>query len=361
MTGSGIHFHRIINPLAYLPQVPDRNVSIVHVGEQELNIQCDVLLYNKWTWALSVDQVKAMKVQGTKIVVDVDDHWDIPVWHSQYQHIKDGQIDTKTIEHIRLADVVTCTTKRLAEKVQELNKNVVVIPNALPFDRDQYQPGDRVRAREITGNDKTRFMYMGGRTHRADIDLLSGKFERIGGEKYLTDRAEFLLCGYEPTKQAMYNTREDMEAKNGNYKIKEIQGEYDYMANVFRKTNSFKIYPSVDLENYLNYYDSTDVALVPLVENSWNSYKSELKLVEAGCKHVPVICSAVAPYTDAVLFKQEGVMMVENADQWIDYIRYCIKNPNFVQDQGERLYNWTKENYDLIKVNQLREQVFNSL
>jgi hypothetical protein len=357
---SGIHFHRLVNPLAYLPIEDGVEVELLHIGEQEQRIDCDILIYNKWC-ATPVERIKELQAQGMKVIVDVDDLWYVPKSHPNYPFINDNNIDKLTEEHIKLADLVICTTLRLQDKVRELNKNTAVIPNALPFGRDQYTVGDRVRGRELSANNKTRFMYLAGSTHKKDVDILAGKFERIGGDSHLNSLAEFILCGYNPTYKKVYASREDAERQTNKFTTQETPGEYDHMAAVFRKTKSFKIYPSVDLEYYLNYYDSADVAIAPLCDNTWNSYKSPLKLIEAGCKHIPIICSAVAPYTDIVEFKNEGVMLVERLDQWIAYIRYCTKNPNFVTDEGERLYAWTSEQYDLIKWNRVRQQLFTHL
>ncbi len=351
---SGIHFHRIVNPFAYTEVQPDIKFSIVPVGPLERSGHYDILVYNKWL-AMSPEDIRWAKAAGIKTVVDVDDYWDLPPNHPNYNWFKLGNTPALTVEHIRMADVVTVTTQRLADEItrQGLNKNIVIIPNALPFDRDQYQVGDRARGRELSAHDKTRFMYLGGVTHKEDIDLLDGKFKRIGGDKYLKDNGEWLLCGYNPS-----------YVKNQQGEQKQVKMPYDHMADSFRKCGlgSFRIYPSVDLEYYLNYYDSADVAIVPLVASKWNSFKSTLKIVEAACKHIPVICSRVAPYSDAMEFcNNQGIMWAEKQHEWLDYFRYCIKNPSFVQEQGERLYQWCKDEYDLVKVNQLRLQVFRSL
>ena len=131
------------------------------------------------------------------------------------------------------------------------------------------------------------------------------------------------------------------------------------MKYVFSQTNSFKILPSTNLDDYINYYDQADVALVPLCKSDWNSYKSELKIMEAGCKQIPVICSNVEPYS--TLKGKPGIMWVDTPDDWIKHIRYCIKNPEFVKEQGQALSEWVKEEFDLLKWNETRKQVLKNL
>lgn len=363
-TSSGIHFHRLVNPLAYLPISDDIQIYIVHIG-QEKQLSCDILMYNKWL-GIMPDEVKVLQSAGMKVIVDVDDYWEIPPHHPNYKYFQQAGTPQITIEHIKLANVVTCTTERLRDQILQYNKNVVIVPNALPFDRDQYQPAGRDRAREMSSNDKMRFMYLGGITHKEDIRLLEGKFQRIGGDDYIRNKAEFILCGYTPQYHdvAVYSNPEDYKVKNENFRkeSKQVKHDGDYMTQVFSSTNSFRIYPSVDTDTYLNYYDSADIALAPLQNTFWNSMKSELKVIEAAAKHIPVMCSRVKPYSDMCEFSNNcGILWVENQSDWIELIRYCIKNPEYVKEQGERLYEWISKEYDLIEINKLRMQIFNSL
>ena len=54
-------------------------------------------------------------------------------------------------------------------------------------------------------------------------------------------------------------------------------------------------------------------------------------------------------------------MWVETPDDWIKHIRYCVKNPNFVKDMGHKMSEWVKEEYDLLKWNNVRKEVFKNL
>jgi len=123
-------------------------------------------------------------------------------------------------------------------------------------------------------------------------------------------------------------------------------------------TGSSKILPTTNLVEYINYYDLTDVVLIPLVKSSWNSYKSVLKILEAATKKLPVICSAVEPYIELSDFP--GIMWVNN-NNWLDHIRFSIKNPTAVKDMGEQLAERVWKEYSLDSWNIVRKQVFESL
>ena len=61
--------------------------------------------------------------------------------------------------------------------------------------------------------------------------------------------------------------------------------------------------------------------------------KSNLKLLEAGCKRIPVICSKVHPYIDGNL----PVFHVERQSDWFDYVKDLNKNRGMVKVWGDWL------------------------
>lgn len=70
------------------------------------------------------------QANGTIIVVDLDDDvWELVIEnpiHTSAEHLAAAE------QTLRLADMVTTTNERLAEKILEFNENVVVIPNHVP-------------------------------------------------------------------------------------------------------------------------------------------------------------------------------------------------------------------------------------
>lgn len=348
---SGLCYHRIVNPFEYMPWKEDDKHSMIWIGEGELAINCDILLYNKYI-ATPPDMLRLLKGK-TKIVVDIDDMWKLPPWHPEYTNWVNTGKDKYIEENIKLADLVICTSMLLQDEVRKLNKNTVVIPNGFPYGQENYKPDPQPR-------DKMTFMYMGGVTHLQDVKLLEGKFRRIGSDPWIKERAKFILAGYEKSKRVMYRTKEDRDAQNGNYILEDVTGgPYDHMKAVFSQTGSYDIYPSVGLDEYIDYYDKADVALVPLVDNEWNKYKSTLKVAEAACKEIPVICSKVEPYWPEL--SDAPIMWVEKSDDWIRHIKWCIKNPDKVKEMGKQLSEYCKDKYDLVKLNEVRYNILSTL
>ena len=109
----------------------------------------------------------------------------------------------------------------------------------------------------------------------------------------------------------------------------------------------------------MNLYNNADVSLIPLERNVFTAFKSNLKILEAGCKNIPAICSFVPPYSDEP--RGNVLLFAKNAREWYDHIKYCIKNPTFVKESGIQLGEYVRENYDLTKWNIVRRQIIDSL
>jgi len=350
---SGISYHRIVNPMKYMPWETGDTYQMLWMGEGEIAIDCDVLLYNKYI-TTPIQTLLDKKAQGMKIVLDMDDLWELPTSHPNYQAWESAGHSKLIEEHIRIADIVICTSMILQDKVRAINKNTVVVPNAFPYEQESYI------AQPVQHN-KVTFMYMGGSTHLPDVKLLEGKFRRINSDSFIKNNAEFVLAGYEKSLMKKYRTPQDRDAGNNNYILEHMSnGVYDRMSAVFSYTGSHRVLPTTNLDDYIDYYDQADVALVPLQDNVWNSMKSVLKIAEAGVKNIPVICSKVQPYYPE-LKNCPGILWVETPQDWLEHIKWCIKNPVQVIDMGKQLGDYCREHYELTTWNKTRYQVFKSL
>jgi glycosyltransferase involved in cell wall biosynthesis len=105
-------------------------------------------------------------------------------------------------------------------------------------------------------------------------------------------------------------------------------------------------------------YDA-DVALAPLEANMFTAFKSNLKILEAGCKNLPIICSNVPPYSDEP--PTLGVMYASNTREWVEWFQWCVRNPTAVKELGQQLGQYVREHYDLRKINEHRKQIIESL
>lgn len=148
--GSACDYHRIINPVKYLGMPTTRNINMA-----------TLVVFNRLP-GIGIDFLLELKKSiGFKMICDLDDYWELYEGHYVADNWAKYNVRGNIIRMIKEADAVTVTTDYLGQKVKEFNKNVIVIPNALPYGDDQFA-GKR---QPWSGKVK----YIGGRTHKEDL------------------------------------------------------------------------------------------------------------------------------------------------------------------------------------------------
>lgn len=144
-------FHRVVQSSKYL-----------NIPKTDKPGNSKIYFFNR----IPAHDLKEIKKRGIKIVCDIDDWWHLPRNHYLYNLFENGGMSKRIIESLKMADVVLTTHSKLADKVKDINKNVHVVPNAIPYDKDQFNIG----IQPYSG--KTAFI--GGMSHYKDIELIKG-------------------------------------------------------------------------------------------------------------------------------------------------------------------------------------------
>lgn len=283
---------------------------------------CQVVAFNRG-FHLGYDRAKQLKAAGIKLAMDLDDWVELPNYHPLYQQYKEWGAKN-IIDHLKLADLVTVTTDRLYQKVKEFNINCHVIPNALPFGRDQFKVG------EADKSGLFRFGYTGQSSHLEDVRIMMPSMYKV---RKLKDIA-FKLSGYKD-----HAVWVGMEA-------------------VFKSIPNYTRQNAVPLDEYMTVYDDMHCSVVPLCYNDFNSCKSNLKLLEAAAKKIPCIVSHVPPYRDD---PDAPVLWVQNSNDWYKHMKYLSENRDAAVDMGEALNEWAIQKYSLDHWNKVRFQLYQSL
>lgn len=308
---SGPGFHRIHLPLVMMP---DTDVYITNaVTEDDFEAKRpDWIYYNR---QISDEVLALQKKYHFQIAVDVDDWWHLDPHHIVYDYHVQNNGPAHQIKHLEIADVVTVTHERLAEKVYPYNRNVVILPNAIPA--HDYFP---VRS---TPSEYTRIFWQGSVTHEADIALLRGPIRRLDRTKFMMVMAGFM----------------------------EGQPEWERMASMY--TDGLRlpgvVLPGLDVDKYYSNYQYADVCVAPLVESPFNAMKSNLKILEAAHSGKPCIASAVHPYLD-----MPGVMYVRRQKDWFGW----LNDTDGHQEHAERLAEYCNQHFNYEIINQKRKEVF---
>lgn len=291
--------------------------------EEQLKKGCDILFYNRCANYNTEEQIDNWKKEyGFKIVVDVDDYWLLDPYHISYPVYVQYAIPEMIMRNIEKADLVTCTHARLENVVKQINDKTLIVPNAIP-DHDQFT------VKRIMDSKEVRLFWAGSITHQKDIEILRNPLKRVTGLN-----VNMVLGGYMPNQPAW---DEIVSAYTNGLKIKGklLQGK-----------------PPTE---YYTMYQHADIALVPLKDTVFNSYKSNLKVLEAAHLNIPAIVSRVDPYLD---FPQDTVCYVEHQSDWFKHINRLVNDPVEREWRGNNLKTYASKNFNFYDINRTRLDAF---
>jgi glycosyltransferase involved in cell wall biosynthesis len=322
---SGCGYHRVLLPLGFMEGIKGYVTNIITEDKSE---GWDILLYNRIS-VYDKDWNKAKELLSCKVVLDLDDYWKLPPNHLNHGHYEEfGPRIEKNIGH---SDLVTVTNEALLNKVKQFTDNVIVLPNALPFGRNQFTYDRRK-------SDRVRIFWAGGATHEPDLKLLKNPIQRLIG---LKDKIQMVLGGYCDSDTVSKYVWDRM------FSYFTAGGKLPYM----------KLHGTGPTD-YMQMYENADIMVIPLEDTDWHSCKSNLKILEAASKRIPVIVSNVAPYNQD---KDAPVLWVNNQKDWFSHLNYLINNPDAREYLGNKLYEWAKHKYNLADINRRRFEAFSSI
>lgn len=328
--------------------------------------------------------IKSLQSLGIIMIGDIDDYWLPTKEHPIHQLIIENQMHKKIVDNLKACDYVTTTTELFANEIRKINKNVIVLPNAIDPKEPQFNE-------PTLPSDKVRVGWLGGSSHLHDLKLLEGMVSKLGP---IQDKLQYYVCGFDIRGTVTEINKETGERKQrpikpeetvwvkyeqiftDNYKI--ISPEYKLFLDNFKEEE----YPAVENENYVRVwtrpvdsyarnYSNFDISLAPIKNHIFNRMKSQLKVIEAGFYKKAIIASNVGPYTiDLKHAMKNGeftdgnallVDEVKNHSDWAKYIKKLVDNPNMITDLGERLYETVSQKYDLNIVTKTRAEFYKSL
>ena len=257
-------------------------------------------------------EIAARKSIGFAIVMDLDDSWFLDSDHYLADALKK---ERETIPlALAQADVVTVSTEVLAEIVRAYNENVVVVPNALPFDELQFTLD--------TSTERSGLVYAAGPSHREDARILAD-------------------AGVEGVHLAGFQ---------------EHHAEWAQMKALLPRAQRIYRQP---LPDYMRVYDGRIGALAPLRATPFNAAKSNLKVLEAGAKGKPLVASAVAPYASDL----DGAFLelCSSAADWRASTARILHDAAYAAERGAALAAHVREHYGLAAANKIRRRVIESL
>lgn len=377
----GCGLYRSIEPHTFLEKIyPEFKVDIRFVTEYEPTEQYlkDYQMVHFHRTATNYERMddffKVCKKLGIVTIMDIDDYWFPPQTHPAHKIVKQYGLDKLIMENIKKSDYVTTTTKTFAELIKPLNKNVFVIPNAINSESEQFKI-------KTEPSDKIRIGYLCGSSHLHDVKSMS-VISRIPQDFKNT---QLVLCGFDLRGSVKEINKDTGEVKERPIKPMEtVWYEYEkiftdnyrncspqyksflhkFIKDDFNqwKNESYRRVWTKPISNYASNYNLFDISLAPLIDNTFNNVKSNLKVIEAGFHKKPLIAQNLPPYNEDIIDGENGFLIdtSRNHKDWSKKIKYFINNPEKIKEMGEKLYE-TVQKYEIKEVTKLRGEIYKSL
>lgn len=249
------------------------------------------------------------KKEGVKIVYDVDDNWEQGVKDSNPAadlYSPGSKHSEEVWKMVELADVVTVSTKTLADVVRSRAKEVVVIPNMVPASiwPNVEPPDPKTR----------RILWAGSPSHKADLEIVAPALSRI-----LERNKDVRFCCFgENTPEALLPVKDQVD-----------------------------LVPFIDFGQYYEVLSrlAPHFAIAPLQDNGFNASKSAVKFLEYSACGYHTLMSPVGEYKEIDF---ENRSLVEDS-QWEAAIEWHLTHPDETRQAGANAREWVRKNRCLIK------------
>jgi hypothetical protein len=352
----GVEYHRMVQPHKVLRRhFPEYDFimssSLESAGEEVLN-QTDLVIFSRMIPEGASEKLNEL---NKPFGLDLDDWWYLPKSHISFQDYEQFEIPKKTVASIRDAYFVICTTPILAEKIQPINENVIVIENGIDSEDEVWKP------RKVSSS-RLRFGFTQGNSHYEDIKSISDSVSSCYKDLDFYKNAQIVYCGFYGEdmswrKVTMEQIFELMLTEN--HKALRLYKDYLVDLGTFKKNLNDSDYPykrkwAVDVDVFGNVYNEMDIVIAPLIKNEFNSCKSELKMLEAGFKDCAIMLNHVEPYT--LLATDENSFDL-NKKTFREWTRIILRNPELVAEKKAQLRK-DVERYDLKHLSKKRNELY---
>lgn len=240
-----------------------------------------------------------------RLIYDLDDDpFEVEPLNPAYSIYADPVARDSIAHSIECADLVTCSTEPLAERMSKLNPNVVVLKNHID---------EAVLNIERARRDKIVIGWAGSYSHYRDIPQCTYGWRNAMGR--YKDRVESHMIGA------------DWRRMTKSYSIKEPEFRYSGWTE-----ETTEYYRTIDF----------DIGLAPLLPSLFARCKSHIKALEYAALGIPCIASDVEPYHDFIIPGVTGYLCKTAVDWW-RYLRDLIEDDAMREEMGREAKRWAAQ------------------
>ena len=307
----------------------------------------------------TVKWIKKFQDAGVKVICDIDDYWMPFHGHPARQLAINANIPIQILSGIKAADCVSTTTEFFAKHIRKHNENVVIMPNAIDNSLPMWQPTP-------TQSDRVRVGWIGGSSHELDLKILEGTFNKLLSDPEVRDKIQIVMCGYDTR-----GTMTEVNPVTGEERTRPIRPEesvWNRFEDIFTahgkaQGDQYVRRNTIPITQYGKHYNHLDICLAPLVHNTFNECKSELKLVETGMHSKCLIASDLYMYGELLTHGENGMVVNprRNHKDWYKHIKQLVLDEDLRNKISKNLYDFISIEYNLNSVTNRRCEFYREL
>lgn len=307
------------------------------------SLSSEIVVFHRPTSKYLLQLARILKKQGKKIVMDNDDTLKEDNGFKFNEYMDEKRVE-KGIEVMTLAldrfakeaDLITCTTEFLKKEYEEINPNVVVLPNCIdPF----YIPKPLKNETDII-----RIGITGSVGVTNDIEALKPIIAHYQNDP----RVKLVLLS--------------VPAKGENDIYKELYSEqYAYWSSV-----NIEWHPFAKVDEYYNILNDLklDMVIIPRADSYFNRCKSNLKFLENSMLEIPTIGQSFSTNDSPYELNPEDakhLLLASNTEEFISQIEKLIADKELRLQIGRDAREYVLENYDIAKKAHLWADAYKNL
>ena len=259
---------------------------------------------------------------GFRLIYEIDDivlHEDIPDYNKYKFAFESKEIRDSIIEMMNMSDEISCTCDYMKQYFLDKtnNKNITVIPNYPPrFWLDGMYDDDllmRNYDRHVKKKRRPRVLYAGSGAH-FDVDNKTGQQDDFAHVRDVirktSNKIQWVFLGaFPPVLQDL--------VRSGKVEFHQWKPMYDLP----RFIHSLKV----------------NCMVAPLIDNTFNRCKSDIKYIEACAYGLPVVCQDMVTYQNAEYKFSTGDDMIDQINTILKdkqhYMKACRRARQYINDK----------------------------
>ncbi len=281
----------------------------------------DIFVFQRSGGEYVLNLMSVLQKHGKKCIFELDDLLiELPDFLA---HHKMCSITLATYRQvIAKADLITTTTQRLANKLLEINPEVICVPNC---------------------------------TESTDFPLLKQSSLAIHKVTLVVASSDRVLVDF--LAPALLKIQKNFP---NDYDIFVIGPPGDYLESFGIKIKRSDLLSHSDFKKLLSGLINP-VGLIPLDDSEFSSCKSPIKFFDYTLAGMPVICSAVPPYSDVIINDETGCLVTNDTDSWVEAILKLAGSTELRNQINKNAIEYVKQSFSLNVAGDAWQSVVNKL